>query len=102
MDSTYWEAFTFCQQSSREGGVDAALKHGDGSLDALLVPPDMGQTYQIAAQAGYPVITLPAGVYSLSGMPFGLALMGTAFSEPTLIKYGVGNRGLADELRYKV
>ena len=42
---------------------------------------------QIAAQAGYPVITVPAGTSSESGMPFGLALMNTAFSEPTLIKY---------------
>lgn len=87
MNSTYWEALKFCQQSTREGGIDAALKYGNGSLDALLVPPDVGQTYQIAAQAGYPVITLPAGVHSLSGMPFGLALMGTAFSEATLIRY---------------
>ena len=87
MNSTYWEALEFCQQSTREGGIDAALRYGNGSLDALLVPPDVGQTYQIAAQAGYPVITLPAGVHSLSGMPFGLALMGTAFSEATLIKY---------------
>lgn len=83
MNSTYWDALKFCQQSTREGGIDAALRH----VNALLVPPDVGQSYQIAAQAGYPVITIPAGVHSLSGMPFGLALMGTAFSDATLIKY---------------
>lgn len=87
MNSTYWEALSFCQKSTREGGIDAALKHGNGTLDGLLVPPDVAQTYQIAAQAGYPMITLPAYIHSLSGMPFGLALMNTAFSEATLIKY---------------
>jgi amidase len=45
------------------------------------------RTTQVAAQAGYPVITLPAYVHSLSGMPFGLALMNTVFSEAMLIKY---------------
>ncbi|KAL9026259.1 MAG: hypothetical protein Q9196_005049, partial [Gyalolechia fulgens] len=87
MNSTYWEALTFCQESTREKGIDAALQNGNDNLDALLVPPDVGQSYQIAAQAGYPVITLPAYIHSLSGMPFGLALMGTAFSEATLVKY---------------
>ena len=87
MDKTYYEALGFCQTQSREKGIDAALKN-HGHLDALLVPPDIGQSYQIAAQAGYPVVTVPAYVHSLSGMPFGLALMNTAFSEPTLIKYG--------------
>ncbi len=87
MNLTYWEALAFCQHSTRDGGIDAALKHGSGTLDALLVPPDVGQSYQIAAPAGYPVITLPAYVHSLSGMSFGLALMNTAFSEATLIKY---------------
>lgn len=87
MNSTYWEALTFCQQSTREKGIDAALQYRNHKLDALLVPPDVGQSYQIAAQAGYPVISLPAYIHSLSGMPFGLALMGTAFSEATLVKY---------------
>lgn len=87
MNSTYWEALTFCQRSTRDEGIDAALQNGKHKLDALLVPPDVGQSYQIAAQAGYPVIALPAYIHSLSGMPFGLALMGTAFSEATLIKY---------------
>ena len=87
MNTTYHEALNFCRRSTRENGIDAALKHGNTTLDALLIPPDVGQTYQIAAQAGYPMITLPAGVHSLSGMPFGLALMGTAFSEATLIRY---------------
>lgn len=38
-------------------------------------------------EEGYPMITLPAGKHSSTGMPFGLALMNTAWSEPKLIKY---------------
>ncbi|KAJ5496490.1 hypothetical protein N7463_008477 [Penicillium fimorum] len=87
MDETYFQALEFCQRTTREEGIDAALKQGNVALDGLLVPPDVAQSIQIAAQAGYPVITLPAGVSDVSGMPFGLAIVNTAFSEPTLIKY---------------
>lgn len=54
MNETYYQALDFCQRSSREGGIDAALKTNGTQLAALLVPPDVGQTYQIAAQAGMP------------------------------------------------
>jgi amidase len=90
MDDTYYQALAFCQSSTRENGIDAALAMGPdgGKLDALLVPPDVGQTYQIAAQAGYPMITVPAGTHSDTGMPFGLALMQTAWGEAELVKWG--------------
>lgn len=88
MDETYWQALAFCHRTTREDGIDAALSNNGTNLTALLVPPDVGQTYQIAAQAGYPIITLPAGVSPDTGMPFGLALMGTAWSESMLVKYG--------------
>jgi amidase len=87
MDETYWQALSFCHRTTREDGIDAALYNNGTQLTALLVPPDVAQTYQIAAQAGYPMITLPAGVSPTTGMPFGLALMGTAWSESTLVKY---------------
>ena len=87
MDDTYYQALNFCQTSTRENGIDYALNHNGKQLSALLVPPDVGQTYQIAAQAGYPVITLPAGVNGTTSMPFGLALMGTAWSEAELVKW---------------
>ena len=87
MNETYWQALEFCHRTTREDGIDAALFNNGSNLDALLVPPDVGQTYQIAAQAGYPMITLPAGVSPVDGMPFGLALMGTAWSEGELVKY---------------
>jgi amidase len=87
MNETYWQALSYCQRTSREDGIDAALHSSGHNLTALLVPPDFGPTYEIAAQAGYPVITLPAGTNKESKMPYGLALMGTAFSETTLVKY---------------
>lgn len=87
MDDTYYQALEFTQRSTREAGIDFALANNGRPVDALLVPPDVGQTYQIAAQAGYPVITIPAGVHSNTGMPFGLALMGTAWSEGDLLKW---------------
>jgi len=73
----YFQALAFTQRTTKEDGIDAALAMGPGGtqLDALLVPPDVGQTYQVAAPAGYPMITLPAGVHSSTGMPFGLALV---------------------------
>ncbi|KAF2845247.1 amidase signature enzyme [Plenodomus tracheiphilus IPT5] len=87
MDETYYQALAFMRRSTREEGIDAALANNGRPLDALLVPPDVGQTYQVAAQAGYPMITLPAGVHAKTGMPFGLALMGTAWSEGSLLRW---------------
>ncbi|KAF2641810.1 glutamyl-tRNA amidotransferase subunit A [Massarina eburnea CBS 473.64] len=87
MDETYYQALAFIHKSTREDGIDAALANNGRPLDALLVPPDVGQTYQIAAQAGYPMITLPAGTSVEDGMPFGLALMGTAWSEGSLLRW---------------
>lgn len=94
MNSTYWEALEFCHRTTREEGIDAALNYNGTHLDALLAPPDVAQSYQIAAQAGYPVITIPAYVHSLSGMPFGFSFMGTAFSEAGLIKWASATEDL--------
>lgn len=94
MNETYWQALHFCQKATREDGIDAALvwrgEDGRGEvvkLDALLAPTDVAQAPQIAAQAGYPVVTIPAGVNRVSGMPFGLAFMGTAWSEGVMVRY---------------
>ncbi|OLN83389.1 putative amidase [Colletotrichum chlorophyti] len=87
-DETYMQALEFTQRSTRDG-IDAALKYtGRAMLSGLLVPPDVGQTYQIAAQAGYPMITLPVGVHSSDGMGFGLAIMQTAYGETDLVRWG--------------
>lgn len=87
MNEAYYQALAFTQSSTREDGIDAALANDGRPLNALLVPSSVGQTYQIAAQAGYPMVTLPVGVHSATGMPFGLALMGTAWSEGSLLKW---------------
>ncbi|KAK3387868.1 amidase signature domain-containing protein [Podospora didyma] len=87
-DTTYYQALNFTQSSTRKGINDALTTSGGKKLSGLLVPPDVGQAPQIAAQAGYPVITVPAGVHSATGMPFGLAIMQTAWAEAELVKWG--------------
>lgn len=95
MDETYYQALAFTQRMTREEGIDAVLTNDGNPLSAILVPTDVGQTYQVAAQAGYPMITIPAGTHSLdtatgssgSGMPFGLGFMHSAFQEGELIKW---------------
>jgi amidase len=86
-DETYWQALNFCQSTSR-GGINDALRHKNKTLSGLLVPPDVAQSYQIAAQAGYPVITVPAGIHSDSGMGYGLAILQTAWAEKELVRWG--------------
>ena len=57
-------AKTWCRRTSREDGIDYALKHRrpDGSyvqLDALLLPSDDNSaSTNVPAQAGYPIITI--------------------------------------------
>lgn len=77
-------------------GIDKLIQ--DNKLDAILGPTggpawctDLvngdhfgGGSSSPAARAGYPNITLPAGF--VSGLPVGLSLFGSAFSEATLIK----------------
>ncbi len=80
---------------SRELGIDHVLS--EHQLDALLFPGDEG--YDLAARAGYPIITVPAGFaetgviapggYITKG-PFGVNFSGPAYSEPTLIKLAYG------------
>ncbi|KAH6649057.1 amidase signature domain-containing protein [Truncatella angustata] len=86
-DETYWQALEFVQTSTRNG-IDFALKHNGTNLAGLLVPSVVGQTYQVAAQAGYPMITLPVGIHSGTGMPFGLSIMQTAWAEAELVAWG--------------
>jgi amidase len=77
-------------------GIDQLLQ--ENQLDAILGPTggpawttDLvngdhfgGGSSSPAAQAGYPNISLPAGY--VHGLPVGLSLFGTAFSESTLIR----------------
>ena len=85
---------------AREGGIDQALRaHG---LDALVLPSaspawkidlvdgdhELGGGSQAAAVAGYPAISVPAG--DCFGLPVGVTFVGTAWSEPTLIRLAAG------------
>jgi amidase len=76
--------------------IAAALQADN--LDALIAPTDSpawtidlvdGDHFVLgssspAAQAGYPIVTLPGG-FSF-GLPVNVSFIGTKFSEPTLIK----------------
>jgi amidase len=53
-------------------------------IDWLNGDPQIGGSTGIAARAGYPLITVPAGM--LHGLPIAISFMGTAFSEATLIR----------------
>lgn len=95
-DPAYLAALATNQRLAREEGIDAALRAHD--LDAIVAPTGapaftidqlngnrgLGGSSTPAALAGYPLVTLPAGyVY---GLPVNITFMGTAFSEPTLIR----------------
>jgi amidase len=81
-------------------GIDATLQKDN--LDALVAPTGspswpndlvngdhfLGASSAPAAIAGYPIINVPAG--DAFGLPVGLSFMGTAFSEPKLIKLASG------------
>lgn len=91
MNSSYWENEEFLNKISREEGIDAALAYTfpNGTtiqLDGLLVPSAGGAT-NLPAIAGYPMVTVPIGLNSRS-VPVGISLIGTAWSEPTLVRYG--------------
>jgi amidase len=98
-DKKYRDALAKNLRLTRKEGIDAALrKH---KLHALIVPSgaparlidlingdpnnwDMESTSP-AAVAGYPHITVPAGY--IFGLPVGISFFGTAWQEPTLIRF---------------
>jgi amidase len=99
-EAAYRDARATCLTATRGGGIDAVLC--EHSLDAIvtltsgpawLIDPvngdsDTGGCSAPAAIAGYPHITVPAGLHR--GLPIGLSFFGTAFSEPKLIKMASG------------
>ncbi|KAJ2957915.1 hypothetical protein NQZ79_g6407 [Umbelopsis isabellina] len=96
-EEEYKAALAYTRKTTRQQGIDAALKKYN--VEALLVPSDnWSLSSQIPAQAGYPMVTIPAGI-DLFGVPFGISLWGTAYSEPTLIKIG---SAIDDTLRRRV
>src|SRR5262245_10150686 len=94
----YQEALAKCRRLTRTEGIDAVFDKS--KLDAVVAP--CGATawvvdlisgdrtagsydaISVAAVAGYPSITVPAGF--LFGLPVGLCFIGRAWSEPTLLR----------------
>ncbi|MDC3412704.1 amidase family protein [Aquibacillus sp. 3ASR75-11] len=67
---------------SQTEGIDAVME--EHKLDALLFCNNYGAG--IAAKAGYPSITVPAGYTASNGKPVGVTFTGKAFTEPKLIE----------------
>ena len=94
-DQVYKHALHWMQKQCRECGIDAALKgfsfsrrsvSADESLSALLLFDAKGVGQQYAAQAGYPIISIPIGLDD-QGMPVALSLQHTSWMEGELIKW---------------
>lgn len=81
-EAQYFQARATDLLLAKTNGIDAVM--AQFQLDALLFPEDYGA--DIGARAGYPSVIVPAG-YTKSGSPVGITFLGTAFSEPTLIKF---------------
>jgi amidase len=99
-EAAYRDARATCLTATRTGGIDAVLsEHGLDAIVTLTSGPawlidsvngdsDTGGCSTPAAVAGYPHITVPAGLHR--GLPVGLSFFGAAFSEPKLIKLASG------------
>lgn len=99
-DRTYYAALHHIQRQCRENGIDAALQdrsaetsamerqwdHEEPLFDALLFCDVKAGGIQIAAQAGYPVMTIPIGL-DPEGMPVPLTLQHSAWQEDKLVKW---------------
>jgi amidase len=104
-EKAYKDARAACLKATRANGIDAVLaEHKLDAMVSLTSGPawlidtvngdsDTGGCSSPAAIAGYPHITVPAGLYR--GVPVGLSFFGSAFSEATLIKLGSGFEAVA-------
>ena len=91
----YRKARATCRTLARTHGLDATMKKF--KLDAIVAPTGapawpidhvngdhvLGASSPLAAVAGYPNVTVPAG--EISGLPIGISFMGRAWSEAKLI-----------------
>ncbi|HEY7045427.1 MAG TPA: amidase [Nocardioidaceae bacterium] len=96
----YAEARAKCLKAGRDDGIDAVLREHE--LDALVtpsyapaIPIDLvnaerhhGSCTQPSAMAGYPILTVPAGLSQ--GLPVAISFWGAARSEPALLAMGSG------------
>jgi amidase len=95
-EQAYLDALAKDLKMSRADGIDAVMDQHQ--LDAIIAPTNgpptpldaingeggAGSSSTIAAVAGYPSVTVPAG-YTF-GLPVGISFFGRAWSEGTLIK----------------
>ncbi len=95
-EEPYRKALERCRRLARKQGIDAVMEAH--RLDALVAPTagpahvtdllhgdrDIGGSSGPAAVAGYPNITIPAGL--VSRLPVGISFFGRAYSEPVLLK----------------
>ena len=81
-EAAYVQALQKLKTATQAEGIDAVM--AKDKLDAV-VSPTVGGTWSLAAIAGYPYITVPAGF--VDGLPSGVAFFVRAFSEPQLIKF---------------
>ena len=95
-DKIYIDALAASKKAAGENGIDAVLK--EHKLDAIIAPTGQpayttdwlngdhftGGSSTPAAVAGYPAITLPVGF--VNELPVGITFMGTAWSEPVLLR----------------
>ncbi len=96
-DARYLSALADNQRLARQEGIDRVMD--EYNLDALVMPSGgpswcidlitgdhiTGGCEQVAALAGYPLISVPAGF--TFDLPIGVTFLGRAYSEPTLIKF---------------
>ena len=99
-EQEYLDALERGPRLAGQDGIDAIL--ADQSLDALVAPTGspawpidlvngdhfLGASSGPAAVAGYPIINVPMGF--AFDLPVGISFVGTAWSEPTLIKLASG------------
>jgi amidase len=95
-------AYLAALNNDRTFGADIDFILANSNVQAIVAPTDTPAwptdlinadhfvfgSSSAAAIVGYPIIVVPMG-FSF-GMPLGLSIMGTAFSEPTLIKIASG------------
>ena len=93
----YRKALAICRRLARVEGIDRVMR--THRLDALIAPTggpawttDLvngdhfgGGSSSLAAVAGYPSITVPAG--TIFGLPVGLSFIGGAWQEGALVRY---------------
>jgi amidase len=99
-EKAYRDALAKNRQLSRKEGIDAVLSKD--KLDAIVAPAggpawlidlvtgdhDTGGSSTPAAVAGYPNVTVPAGL--VHGLPVGVSFFGGAWNEGPLIKIASG------------